>query len=192
MISVAQRCDVSQLFHRNVFSLACSSVHPRDFLQKPPRDLIPSDTYLHHDWVSVSTTSTWTELERNAHHDDVIKWKHFSHYWPFVRGIHRSPVNSPHKGQWRGALIFSLTCIWINGWVNNRAAGDLRPHRVHYDVSVMICWNFATSVIMTTPWYEKPSAFWQFVMRIHWSPLDYSQKGTSNAEPCCFICCQPE
>ena len=30
-------------------------------------------------------------------HDDVIKWKHFPRYWPFVRGIHRSPVNSPHK-----------------------------------------------------------------------------------------------
>ena len=35
-------------------------------------------------------------------HDDVIKWKHFPRYWPFVRGIHRSPVISPHKGQWRG------------------------------------------------------------------------------------------
>ena len=43
-------------------------------------------------------------------HDDVIKWKHFLRYWPFVRGIHRSPVNSPHKGQWRGALMFSLIC----------------------------------------------------------------------------------
>ena len=42
-------------------------------------------------------------------HDDVIKWKHFPRYWIFVRGIHRSPVNSPHKGQWRGALMFSLT-----------------------------------------------------------------------------------
>ena len=39
-------------------------------------------------------------------HDDVIKWKHFPRCWPFVSGIHRSPVNSPHKGQWRGALIF--------------------------------------------------------------------------------------
>ena len=57
-------------------------------------------------------------------HDDVIKWKHFPRYWPFVRGIHRSPVNSPHKGQWRGALMFSLICVWINGWVNNREAGD--------------------------------------------------------------------
>ena len=45
-------------------------------------------------------------------YDDVIKWKHFPRYWPFVRGIHRPPVNSPHKGQWRGALMFSLICAW--------------------------------------------------------------------------------
>ena len=75
-------------------------------------------------------------------HDDVIKWKHFPRYWPFVRGIHRSPVNSPHKDQWRGALMWSLICVWINGWVNNREAGDLRPHRVHYDVTVMANHHF--------------------------------------------------
>ena len=63
--------------------------------------------------------------------------KHFPRYWPFVRGIHRSPVNSPHKGQWRRALTFSLICAWINGWINNGEAGDLRRHRAHYDVSVM-------------------------------------------------------
>ena len=71
------------------------------------------------------------------YHDDVIKWKHLPRYWPFVRGIHRSPVNSPHKGQWRGALMFSLISAWINGWVNNDEAGDL-SHRAHYDVIVMI------------------------------------------------------
>ena len=70
-------------------------------------------------------------------HDDVIKRKHFPCYWPFVRGIHRSSVNSPHKGQWRGALMFSLICAWINAWVHNREAGDLRRHRAHYDVIVM-------------------------------------------------------
>ena len=70
-------------------------------------------------------------------HDDVIEWKHFPRYWPFARGIHRSPVNSSHKGQWRGALMFSLICVWINGWVNNREAGDLRRYRAHYDVIVM-------------------------------------------------------
>ena len=47
------------------------------------------------------------------------------------------PVNSPHKGQWRGVLMFSLIYVWINGWVNNREAGDLRRHRSHYDVNVM-------------------------------------------------------
>ena len=70
-------------------------------------------------------------------HDDVIKWEHFLRYWPFVRGIHRSPVHSPHKGQWRGASIFSLICARINDWTNNREAGDLRRHRAHYDVTVM-------------------------------------------------------
>ena len=58
-------------------------------------------------------------------------------YWPFVRGIHRSPVNSPHKGQWRGTLMCSLICAWIDGWVNNREAGNLRHHRAHYDVMVI-------------------------------------------------------
>ena len=71
-------------------------------------------------------------------HDDVIKWKHFPRYWPFVRGIHRSPVNSPHIGQWRGALMFSFISVWINGWVNNCKAGDLRRYRAHCDVTVMI------------------------------------------------------
>ena len=55
-----------------------------------------------------------------------------------MREIYRSPVNSPHKGQWRGALVFSLICAWINGWMNNREANDLRRHRAHYDVIVML------------------------------------------------------
>ena len=71
-------------------------------------------------------------------HDDVIKWKHFLHYWPFVQGIHQALVNSPHKGQWRGASIFSLICAWINTWVNNHEPGDLRCHRPHYYVIVTI------------------------------------------------------
>ena len=48
-----------------------------------------------------------------------------------------STVNSMHKGQRHGALMFSLICARINGWVNNRDAGDLRCHRAHYDVIVM-------------------------------------------------------
>ena len=77
-------------------------------------------------------------------HDDVIKWKHFPRYWPFVRGIHRSPANSFHKGQGRRALMFSMIYVWTNGCANNRDAGDLRRHRAYYDVIVMYLlalWN---------------------------------------------------
>ena len=51
-----------------------------------------------------------------------------------------SPVTGefPHKGQWRRALMLLLICAWINSWINNRDAGDLRRHRAHYDVTVMI------------------------------------------------------
>ena len=90
-------------------------------------------------------------------HDDVIKWKYFPRYWPFVRGIHRSPVNSPHKGQWRGALMFSLICAWINHWVNNREAGDLRRQHAHYDVTVMFSFM------------EIRSFWWD----IHWNILSF-------------------
>ena len=65
------------------------------------------------DWDT--TMPTWIvcnfviDLSQKFHnHDDVIKWKHSPLYWPFMQGIHRSAVNSPHKGQWRGALMFSF------------------------------------------------------------------------------------
>ena len=54
-----------------------------------------------------------------------------------------SPVNSPHKGQWRGALIFSLICAWINGLANKREAGNYRRHRAHHDIIVMFYMNIA-------------------------------------------------
>ena len=47
---------------------------------------------------------------------------------------------SCRKGQWRGALMFFFICVWINGWVNNREAGDLRCHRAHYDDTEMFSW----------------------------------------------------
>ena len=68
-------------------------------------------------------------------------WRHqmetFSALLAICAGNSPVPVNSPHKGQWRGALMFSLICARINGWVNNREAGDLRRYRAHYDVIVM-------------------------------------------------------
>ena len=83
--------------------------------------LAKNDTY------KIKPASTWWRH----------KWKHFPCYWPFVRGIHRWPVNSSHKGQWRGALVLSLICAWTNSRANHRGTGDLRRRRAHYDVIVM-------------------------------------------------------
>ena len=68
-------------------------------------------------------------------HDDVIKCKHFPRNLPCVRGIHRSPVNSPHRGHWRGALMFSLICTLIErlskqswGWWSETLSRPLWRH----------------------------------------------------------------
>ena len=88
-------------------------------------------------------------------------WRHqmetFPRCWPFVRGIHRSPVNSPHKGQWHGALLFSLICAWINGWVNNRKTSDLGHHRTHYDATVKTLTRLSalmSAYNMNTRWHR--------------------------------------
>ena len=55
--------------------------------------------------------------------------------------VGNSPITGefPHKGQWHWPLMFTLICVWINGWVNNRDTGDLRYHCAHYVVTVMEC-----------------------------------------------------
>ena len=60
--------------------------------------------------------------------------------------------NSPHKGQWRVALMFTLICVWINGCVNNRKAGDLRRYCAHYGVTVMNKTMFV-HILNTVPLY---------------------------------------
>ena len=67
----------------------------------------------------------------------------FPRYWPFLTEIHRSPMDSPHKDHWRGALMFSLIYAWTNDWVNNRDTVDLRRHHVHYDITVVLYFIFA-------------------------------------------------
>ena len=93
---------------------------------------------------SVSKSPLWWKNFQRAYihdHDDVIKLTHFPRYWPFVRGIPWSSVDSPHKGQWWGAVMFSLICAWRGGWANNRDAADLRRHCAPYDVTVM-CYHY--------------------------------------------------
>ena len=86
-----------------------------------------------------------------AFHDDVIKWKHFPRYGPFVRRIHQ--WNSPHKGQWRGALIFSFIWTRMNGCVNNQWWGWwFETPSCHYDVIVMYCYACYAFLCTTVPW----------------------------------------
>ena len=68
-----------------------------------------------------------------AGHDDVIQWKHFPRYWPFVRGIHRSPVDCPHKAS--GAELWCFFDLHLNKRLSKQS--DLRRHDAHYDVTVM-------------------------------------------------------
>ena len=115
---------------------------------------------------------------KSSIHDDVIKWRNFPRYWPFVRGIHRSPMNTPHKDQWCGALMFSLICSWINGWANGREAGDLRRHRAHYDVTVISMAHVGMRFLAYNS-YIISSARWR--IKSHWRQMDglsgvYSRK----------------
>ena len=96
-----------------------------------------------------------TPTEVTEDHDDVIKWKHFPRYWPFAQVIHRSPVNSPHKGQWRRALMFSLICA-LNKRLSKHSWGwwfetQLRPLWRHCNIcfTIVACSGSVRSIIVT-------------------------------------------
>ena len=101
-----------------------------------------------------------TNVMNNDIHDSVIKRKHFARYWPSVQGIHLSPVNSPHKGQWRGALMF----LWY-----------APEYTVEQTIVRLVIWD-ATASIIDFKNNQELSAFWLdgertfphvIVMRIH-------------------------
>ena len=100
----------------------------------------------------------WSQPLRGDH-DDVIKWKHFPRYWPFVRGIHRSPVNSPPQRPVTRSFDVFFDQSRINGWVNNGESGDLRRHRAHYDVNVTLS-PFGWTHIQNDAWCHIPSMNW--------------------------------
>ena len=96
--------------HKTTHKLFWGLIRPNNLIFWPKQS---ADERAHCNWIS--------------HLDDVIIWKYFPRYWPFVRGIHRLPVNS-HKGQWRGALMVSLICAWMSGWVIWDAIAPLIRH----------------------------------------------------------------
>ena len=111
-------------------------------------------------------------------------WRHqketFSALLGICAGNSPVPVITTHKGQWRGALMFSLICVWIKSWVNNREAGDLRRHHAHSDVTVMTDLRLVLPeyLILTTRriksillkqhirilwWFKMHSLLWGFI-----------------------------
>ena len=85
-------------------------------------------------------------------------WKYFPRYWPFLRGIHRSPVHSPHKGRVTGSFGVCLDVHWTSGWANSRYFGDLRRHGAHCDITVMRCF------VVVKSWL---TGWWIHVLHLH-------------------------
>ena len=116
-----------------------------------------------HTWINNHVTSTINRYQVYKSCELVIFniiswWRHQMETFPALLAICAGnspvPVTSPHKGQWRGTLTFSLICAWIKGWVNNREAGDLRRHSAHYDVILMLwilqwSWHTAGPIVLT-------------------------------------------
>ena len=187
-------CLVCRLF---TVTLAADAVN--DLFCKPPSNQHQKDCHtslLAVTSLSLNTLNTYTAGYTTQHHifniyiyatlfsgiptfigflPQKLWWRHQMETFssPFVRGIHRSPQNSPHKGQW--ASMFSLIRAWTNGWVNNRDAGDLRRHRTHYDVIVLpnAAWSyiiFFLDMLTWLIWYPYQhhcsfnNNFWLFVL----------------------------
>ena len=95
---------------------------------------------------SFEQQSMWSQPQHNT-----TWWRHqmetFSALLALCEG--NPPVDSTHKGQWRGALMFSLICAWTSGWVNNCEAADSRRYNAHYDVTAM---HPTTSAIIAIRW----------------------------------------
>ena len=123
------------------------------------------------------------------------KMEHFSRYWPVVRGIHWRTVDFPaiDAELW----FFSLICIWMNGWANNRDACDLIRNCAHYDIIVMKlnsvrCWYYwntdteSTMIIMTSSngnIFRVTGPFCGEFTGHRWIPLTKA----SDAELWCFL-----
>ena len=94
-------------------------------------------------WLLISTRIWYIDIVylvspkdyRSIRYTYISWWHHQKEIFSMLLAIcaGNSMVNSPPKGQWWGALMFSLICAWTNSWVNNWDAGDLRRHHAHYD-----------------------------------------------------------
>ena len=102
-------------FARFRLKMRFGGIYP--ILQHPPR-------FFH--WHRGTATQVQTQHMVTSSNKNIFR------VTGFLCGNSPAPLNSPHKGQWRGTLMFSLIFAWTNGWVNNRDVGDLKRHCAHY------------------------------------------------------------
>ena len=112
---------------------------------------------LQHAAVAASHSSNFVEFSWWRHPMDT-----FSALLAICAGINRTPVNFPHKGQWFGALMFSLICVWIYGRLNNHEAGDLRRYRTHYEVIAMI-WLCSSGIRANVQLHDQAQPFYSSI-----------------------------
>ena len=101
-------------------------------------------------WVNTSIPGSLNHIGWcNGSHSRIGTWWHHQ-METFFALLALCAGNSPHKGQWCGALMFSLICAWINAWVNNHETGDLRRHRAHYEIyDVIVMIQPSTEIMLT-------------------------------------------
>ena len=125
---VLQTLDIQREFYECIFDFATSTV--------PADGLAPLGVRPYAGRMMTNSVSPGAMI------NGAPWWRHqmetFPRYWPLARGIHRSPVDFPHKDMWRRPLIFASICAWTNGWANNRDAGDSGRRCAHYGVTVMV------------------------------------------------------
>ena len=143
--SWALRCILFALFISLIYSLTTtrshmlSSASSSGFKRTPAIRNSCNNSKLKYSVVTLLITFGICYCVMVTIHDDIIKWKHFSRYWPFVRGTtgHRWISLTKVRGAELCCIIWSAT-EKKNGWTNTRYAGDLRRHRAYYDVTVML------------------------------------------------------
>ena len=114
-------------------------------------------------------------------HDDVINWRYFPSHWPFVRGIHRWPVDSLHKGQWHGVFMFSLMCPWTNSWANNRDA-------VEFETLWCSLWRHCN--VMVSPMFNRIVSNATVLFNLLWPSITpYSIIDVGQHRPRLLACC---
>ena len=98
--------------------------------------------------ISIELESRWKNRSCNEPLDIIeryVTWirfmKYFPRHSPLCEGNPRITDDSPHKGQWCVAMMFSLMCVWTKVCANSRDAGDFNvEHNQPWPVFDWPCW----------------------------------------------------